>query len=553
MDDLTNPLGSVNPRAFDVGAQPQGQPPPIQSAPAPTSPSQPVPPATAMAQSLQAADTEHHSQLGKAFRSIMGNDISYQIDPQTGKMVQTEVPQKPGQLWRGIIAATILGGATASKNKAPGFIQGAAEGGGAVIDKAEQQDKEKRANAQQDFKNQMTARSANTEDDLKRAQIAFHNAQTLHENKLMQMQDYNYHKEVADTGKKQLQPYIDADPTLVKFQDVPETKMNDLMKGNPQASELLWEPTGTRIVVGADGKPNVEATYSAVDPTKNVKVTNDQIQHWKDAGIDQVYGKATWDVLTNNKELPATTYMAINQKSQELTNKKMADKKTKLDAEKEEAAVAMTKAQTSHFKAEAAKLYADENDKKAANEAFDILSSGKDISKISIKGRKLLVDGLNSVIKSNVDELKALSKDPTTNQPADQDKAKELYNTMENYQKIVDRLYGIKPAEPAGVGASQSKTSEAVQNIGELLNQDGVELNSTKAYDYISKRPVSKERDEAIKKYALVPWKAISDRAAREGVTRNKAAQKFKSEGYKVQYSSDEEYEKSVEGVFPHP
>jgi hypothetical protein len=125
----------------------------------------------------------------------------------------------------------------------------------------------------------------------------------------------------------------------------------------------------------------------------------------------------------------------------------MAAKKVKLEAEKEEAAIAMTKAQTSHFKAEAAKLYSDENDKKLANEAFDMLSSGKDISKMSIKGRKLLVDGLTSIIKTNVDELKSLPKDPATNQPIDQDQAKELYNTMENYQKIINRLYGVKPSE----------------------------------------------------------------------------------------------------------
>ncbi len=544
-----NLLGTeVNPRSFDVGAtSPIGSvpgptaPPPNLSSPG-IAPQQAPTPAQVMSQQLQTADTQHHSALGKAFRSIMGNDVSYQINPQTGKMEQTETPQKPGQFWRGIIAATVLGGATAARSKAPGFIQGAAEGGEAVVDKSQQQDLLKRQQAQEQFKDQLAARSANTEEDLKRAQIAMHNAHTLHENQIMQREDYSFHKDVADHGKTQLQPFINADPTLVKFQDIPETQMTDLLKNNPDSQHLLWEPTGTRIVIGADGKPNVEATYSGVDPKGNVKVTTDQIDSWKKAGLDQIYGKATWDVLTKDKELPANTYMAINQKAQELTNKQLIDKKTKLDADKESAAIDLAKAQTKHFNAEAGKLWAEEKDKKMATEAFDVLSTGGDISKISIKGRKLLIDGLDSIIKTNVDELKALPKDPTTNQPVDQDKARELYGTMENYQKIVDRLYGIKtPEKPAAGGAAVPKLDKDAQDyVNNVLNDDSGKAmyNKEEAGGIIwDEKGLSLDQKVAVTANydAVVPWSAVTSTATALRTTPELTAKRLKDAGLKVE------------------
>lgn len=548
MDD--NPLGNQpipDAARFAVGAQPQGQPQQAQAPQAAPQASQGAPqggqpPAASMAQNLQDADTQHHSILGKAFRSIMGNDVTYQINPQTGKMEQQEVPQKPGQLWRGILAATILGGATAAKNKAPGFAQGAAEGGGAVVEKGEEKDQQKRAQAQQQFKDQLQTKSANTEEDLKRAQISMHNAQTLHENKIMQQQDYVFHKEIADSGKKTLQPFIDADPTLVKFQEIPETQMNDILKNNPSASNLLWEPTGTRIVLGQDGKPNVEATYSAVDPKGNVKITNDQIDQWKKSGVDQIYGKATWDVLKNDKELPANTYMAINQKAQELTNKQLITKKAKFDEEKETAQINMTKAQTSHLKAEASKLYSDEQDRKAGAEAFDILASGKDISKISIKGRKMLTDTLDSTIKTNIDELKALPKNPATGQPEDQDQAKEIYGNIEKYQKVLDRLYGIEtPANAGGAQPGSGKGLPQLSQFGQNYIKDALssfgEGNEAKSGDYLwNDSRVPPDQKLAISKAtgAVMPWSAVEEFSKKVKISPDIGAKQLKDAGIKV-------------------
>lgn len=507
-----NPLGTeqdVSFHGFDVGAtSPLGSvpgsttPPPNLSTPA--APPQ-LSPAQQMSQQLQAADTQHHSALGKAFRSIMGNDVSYQINPQTGKMEQTETPQKPGQFWRGIIAATVLGGATAAKNKAPGFIQGAAEGGEAVIDKAQQQDELKRKQAQDQFKDQLAARSANTEEDLKRAQIhnisveedlkraqiAMHNAHTLHENQIMQREDYSFHKDVADHGKKQLQPFIDADPTLMKFQDIPETQMTDLLKNNPDSQHLLWEPTGTRIVIGADGKPNVEATYSGVDPKGNVKVTTDQIDQWKKAGLDQIYGKATWDVLTKDKELPANTYMAINQKAQELTNKQLIEKKNKFDEEKEQTLIAEAKARTKDLNAQATERLANAAEKKAYDDGWALFVKDGAKAKLTPKQSSAILKVFEGYIKDDIDEIKGMPKNES-GQIIDKDRLDSTYQHLEGVKKLMDGVIGIKTEEKP-VTVSSTKIDTLLDTIKDFPATDQISA--------VEKAPISDaEKKEAIKR-----------------------------------------------------
>src|SRR5258708_30753849 len=124
----------------------------------------------------------------------------------------------------------------------------------------------------------------------------------------------------------------------------------------------MWEATGTRIISSPDGSFNHELTYSAVDPNKDVKLTDDWIKRAKEAGLDQIYGSSTWDILKKDKQVSSSEYMAMNQKVQELSNQKTSDKKRKTDEEKEEASIGLIKAQTQHFKAESSKLYADEQD-----------------------------------------------------------------------------------------------------------------------------------------------------------------------------------------------
>lgn len=543
-----NVLGSIpnpdqNPPNVGAGTNPpptlapQEQPPQNQP--------QPNPQAAA-----NLADVAHHAGIGKMFRSLMGNDVNYSVNPQTGEMVTTTTPKSGSGIWRGILAGALLGGQVAAQDKAEGFLQGAAEGGGAEIQDQRKQDLLKRQQARDQFKDQLEARKSGDEHDesvkkqqLAQAQIAFHNAQTLRENQLIQHEDYDFHEKAAATGRTQIQPFITAGVPYA-FKDISEAQLPDILKNNPDSAKLLWEPTGTRVIIGADGKPNVEATYSAINPTGKIKITDAQLKQWKDAGLDQYFG-SQWSVLKNGKELDASQYMAITQKEQELTNQKVTRQKQQLELDKDKAQIEFSKANTQHLRAETAKLIDDEKDKKLLDEAFSLLSSGGDVSKLSAKQRQLMSKGITEVMGTIQKQIHELPKGVDGQTPQDQPRAAELYKDWDNYGRILNKLYGVKDeqSQTTPTGGKPGADSEPVQNIGELMQQDNIQVGGIDAYDYISNRQGISNADKAtaIKKYALVPWSTVVTRAEQEGITKKKMFEKLKSQGFKVQEDPSED------------
>src|ERR1700676_1942360 len=55
----------------------------------------------------------HHNMLGKVASALLGKQVDYRINPQTGQSEAYEVPQKPGDLFRHILAGALIGGAAA--------------------------------------------------------------------------------------------------------------------------------------------------------------------------------------------------------------------------------------------------------------------------------------------------------------------------------------------------------------------------------------------------------------------------------------------------------
>lgn len=478
------------------------------------------------AQAASVADTAHHSMLGKAFRALMGNEVSYQVDPKTGKLVQTTTPEQPGQFFRSIVAGAMLGGAAASKNKATNFAEGFTEGGEAAIEGKQKQDLKKRAQAQEDFKNQQEAKRAGTEEDLRRAQIAMHNAQTMRENQLIQKEGFEAHEAVAARGRVQIQPYIDAGGSFI-YRDVSETEVNQLLKDNPTAVHFLWEPTGTKIAikdgkvlmfeptgtkeVTKDGRIDYELTYSAIDPKGKIKVTDDNIKAWKEAELDKVYGQDFFKVLSKDKELPAEQYMSITEREQHLTNRANEKRKAKADVEKEEAGIKLTNAQAAHFKAESYKIYQDEAEKKEADAAFDILMKGGDLTKLTPKQRGLLIKGLNDSANSTEREIHDLPKDPVSGQPTDQDTAKKLYKDLDSYHDTLKKIQGIKDTETTQTSNVPPDKTRAERD-GKVLYVPNKELD-----DFQRENPDAKIGKDV----SVTPEKerSVAMNAARDGKT----------------------------------
>lgn len=313
-------------------AQPAGEPTaPVEQSPvsgqpaAAPAPQQPTPQQVQMAQQaqLQTAKISHLSQIGQMVLGAMGKDVNYSIDPQTGQTVTSVTPQKPGELFRRILAGALVGGAVGGQDaRAAGGspLAGAVGGAGAAQAQLQQQDQQKQADAQQQFKNQQTAAKAQedqTEGDLnqqlQKAQIAHANLGTLQLNQLTQGKDYDIHVQHADAGKANVAPYIDAGLKPV-FDSIPEADMQKTIQSNPGASALDWEPTGTHETVDPDGTHHYQYTYSAFDPKGKVPLSDQTLSAWKKDGFLDSLGSNAADVLQPDKQLDASQFIALKNK-----------------------------------------------------------------------------------------------------------------------------------------------------------------------------------------------------------------------------------------------
>src|ERR1700733_312798 len=113
-----------------------GQPPSLPGPQAPQQQPAPTP--------QQVLAAKHHD-LGRAAAFLFGE----QRDPDTGEPVR----QKPGAIFRSLLAGALLGGAIGSEGnagggKVGGFLSGFARGGNAVNQQAQQRQQQAQAQAQ---------------------------------------------------------------------------------------------------------------------------------------------------------------------------------------------------------------------------------------------------------------------------------------------------------------------------------------------------------------------------------------------------------------------
>jgi hypothetical protein len=148
---------------------------------APTAPTSPAGAAAAPAlaaaqpqpnpqQQAAIADVQHHAVLGKVTSALLGQQYDFRVNPETGQTEKVAIQQKPGDLFRHILAGAILGGAAGADASSKGQGGGAQFIGGAkaVTDASQATDQQRRAQAQTAFANQQAAargqREQNTED-----------------------------------------------------------------------------------------------------------------------------------------------------------------------------------------------------------------------------------------------------------------------------------------------------------------------------------------------------------------------------------------------------
>src|SRR3984893_3137464 len=183
------------------------------TAAAPTAPA-PAQPKPSPQQQAAAADTAHHSGLGRIASTLLGKQTNFTVDPTTGTTIATEVQQKPGDLFRHILAGAILGGAAAHQGQisvdpvagqrtrmASGPLAGFLAGGTAVMEASGAGEKTRYERAEQQLKNQQTARTETREDERLKgekiktaAQTEFWNQEALHHDREANIRDAEYHE-----------------------------------------------------------------------------------------------------------------------------------------------------------------------------------------------------------------------------------------------------------------------------------------------------------------------------------------------------------------------
>lgn len=441
----------------ELSQQPiQGGPMAMQSAQAPA---QAQPAAPAQQPGPQDATALHDSMIGKAFKILSGQNTQYSIDPQTGKMTTTDVPNTPGQFFKNVVAAALVGGAASAshgRENAGSPLAAVAQGGAANINRNQQLDQERIQRAQQDYKNQLAAgqeqrenqkaqleqQNFQSEEVLRKAQIAHANAETIRTNQLTQGDNFATHQKVAEAGQQHFSDYKAAG-LMPAAQDISESEMADFIKNRPGASALDWEATGTKLAKDANGDPTYEQTYTAYDPKGKIPVSKGTLDQWKKDGMDKYYP----DVFNNvqpGRELDVNQYIALKRKDAELFNNNLVRQKADQESDTAKARINEANASAARSYAEIKKVkqeIADDALGKKQSEQFgkalqELDSVGGDFTKLKPSSRVLIGESTSKLVPGLTKEI----GDAIT--AGDDDRAKDLMGELDNIRHLTTGALG---------------------------------------------------------------------------------------------------------------
>lgn len=477
---------------------------------------------------------QHESMLGKAVKALMGGQAEYSIDPQTGKMTQTPVQSKPGDIFRHILGGAILGAAVGADQRTA--AKGLAKGAGAEQQNLERQDLEKRQQAQEQFRNQLTANKEQreqeqfkTEQDMRKAQTAMYNMQTLKENQQLQGETFKYHEDVAKAGQTKLDPYIEAGIPY-RYRDVPEHEMNDIIKNNPGSTSLHWEPTGVKLVKGADGNYDHIETYSAVDNSQAIKLTPELIKRYKDIGMDK-YDPNKFEVLKPGKELSPTQYIALNDEYKRLAGEKYVTDKRSGDLAEQKARIAKDNAEASRDWLEYRSKKEEFNKNTEFHNALEHLDKvGGDFAQLKPSERVIvaettpkLVGDLNQAINSAMNS-------------GNVDEANELVKQRDNITRLQTQAFTYTKPAAGGTTPAAAPTKKVSEAI-DYMKEKGVEPGTEDAYRYISAATNLSPQEKLsmqIQSGAVVPWDIVERDARAQLRPTASIVQEYKAAGLKV-------------------
>jgi hypothetical protein len=360
----------------------------------------------------------------RAVHALLGSQTEYNQTPDGPVPVQVE--NKPGQLFRSILAGAILGagaGTSNAEHSAGSGWNAAGQGAAAAYKGQQQQQQQRAAQAQKQFENQRQVSQDNQEELVRKAQIAEANAQTLRINKEVQGMDYDQHQKAAVFGKASVKPYEDAGISPVAS-GLTESQMNQYLQDHPGSTSYDWEPVDVKTVLAKDANgnevPSYEMVYSAYDPKGRVTIPESTVAEWKKAGVFDRYPEYA-TVLANNKNLPASTYIQVKRDAEKVVADNMAKQKQnqtdqldQLKIDEAKAMIAEHRATTAHENLETGQLAEKKKQEDRETTAWDDLAkAGNDPSKISAEDRVVLAKAAQPAMTEVLNGIKAATNDPS--------------------------------------------------------------------------------------------------------------------------------------------
>ena len=385
----------------------------------------------------QAPAPQGPSPWQRAVHALLGSQTEFNQTPNGPVPVQ--VQNKPGQLFRSILAGAILGAGagTANAEHSAGSGWNAAGQGAAAAAKGQQEQQQQRAaQAQQQFENQRQANQDTQEEMVRKAQIAEANANTLRINKESQGLDYTQHKEISDAGKAAVQAYDDAGIHPVA-EAIPESQMQQYLQDHPGASALDWEHTGVKTAIGPDGTPTYEYTLSAYDPKGKVTVPPALYNQWKKDGVFDRYPEYG-QILANGKTLSAGQFIQVKKDAEKVQADNLAKtnqglettlKQTQIDEAK--AGIKQRLASAWNESLSAKEKQDQEKEKNSLNTAWDHLAAaGNDPSKAPMTAQDRITIARNAqpLIQDALSAIKTAAADPS--------QADQLPDLWSHYQSL---------------------------------------------------------------------------------------------------------------------
>jgi len=470
-----------NPDASVVVTPPPGpQPPQVQS---PQGTPDQIPQGPGPQQFQPPTQTPQPGPWHRAVQALLGSTTEYQQTPNGP--VPYQVPNKPGNLFRSILAGAILGagaGASGSQNDAGSGWSAAGRGAAAAQQGMQQQQQQRAAEAQKQWENQRQANQDTQEDLVRKAQIAMYNMTKLKDMAAIQGGDYTTHKEMIDDAKPKVASY-DATGLKPVKEGVSETEYEKL-KDTPGWSTYDWQPVGmTHYVDAKTGLVNYQTVWNAYDPQGGkITITPALWSQWKDNGLldrePNLAGVLHPD-QSGNRSIPYSAFMTYDAESSKLKADTKAKAAADFETKKNNAELEHLAAQTLQEKATAAasgdeaalRSYELKQEKLATDAETALTQNGNDWSKLKPAQKVALQPQVQKDIEGYRTELSdpLLKEQLSSNDPdivkAAQERAADLQTKLDDA-----RSHSIFVPPSGGAGGSNTASSDpaVVAAIGRL-------------------------------------------------------------------------------------